>query len=266
MTATRSGVLRVVEREAQIFKSLWRGPVILSFITPVMFLAGMGVGLGGMVDDGTGGSGAGASDLGGLDYLSFVTPGLLVASAMQVAAGESLWPVMAGKKWMRTYHAMVATPLDARHVFGGLIVWSGVRAAMSGAAFLLVAAILGGVPSPWAPLALLASVGCAMAVSSLVATFAVGQESDQSFAVLMRIGIIPLFLFSGTFFPVEQLPDAVEPFAAVSPLWHAAELARGATTGHIEALEVLLHSLALVGFFVVGWWWGTRRFTRELQT
>jgi lipooligosaccharide transport system permease protein len=262
MSGARPGVLRVVEREARIFRHLWRGPVILGFVTPVLFLVGMGLGLGELVDDG---GGTGSADLGGVEYLAFVAPGLLVASAMQVAAGEALWPVMAGKKWMGTYHAMVATPLEARDVVGGLILWTGLRASLSGSAFLAVATILGAVASPWAPFAVAASVLCAMAVSSLVASYSVGQESDLSFAPVMRVGVIPLFLFSGTFFPVEQLPSAIRPLVALSPLWHAVELARGATTGVIDPVEAVAHVLALLGFLAVGWLWGSRRFTRELQ-
>lgn len=262
MSAVRPGVVRVIEREARIFRHLWRGPVILSVVTPALFLAGMGLGLGGLVDEG---GPAGTADLGGIDYLSFIAPGLMVANAMQVAAGESLWPVMGGKKWMGTYHAMVATPLEARDVFGGHILWIGLRACLSGVAFLAVAAALGGVGSWWAPLAVPVAALCAMAVASLVASYAIGQESDLTFAPVIRVGVIPLFLFSGTFFPVEQLPDAIEPLAALSPLWHAVELARGATTGSIDLLPAVGHVAALVGFLVLGWRWGAPRFTRELQ-
>lgn len=255
---SQAGVLRVVEREARIFRHLWRGPVVLSVITPLMFLAAMGLGLGDLVQDP-------GQDLDGLSYLAFVAPGLMAASAMQVAAGESLWPVMGGKKWMGTYHAMVATPLRASDVFGGLVVWNGIRAAMAGTAFLLVATALGAVSSWWAPLAVPAVVLCAMAFSSLLAAHSIGQDSDATFSLIIRIGVVPLFLFSGTFFPVTQLPDWLQPIAVVSPLWHAVELARGATTGLIELDAALFHIAALVAFITVGFWWGTRAFTRELQ-
>ena len=252
------GVLRVVEREARIFRHLWRGPVVLSFVTPVLFLAAMGLGLGGLVEDPD-------EDLGGLDYLTFVAPGLMVANAMQVAAGESLWPVMGGKKWMGTYHAMVATPLRASEVFGGHVVWNSTRAAMSSTAFLLVAAALGGVTSWWAPLAIGAAVLCAAAFSALLAAFSIGQDGDATFPLIMRIGIVPLFLFSGTFFPIEQLPGWMQPVALLSPLWHSVELARGATTGTLGLADAVVHTAAMAVFISIGWWWGTRRFTAELQ-
>ncbi len=258
MTAP-TGVLRVVEREARIFRRLWRGPVVLSFVTPVLFLAAMGLGIGGLVEDPD-------SSLGGLDYLAFVAPGLMVANAMQVAAGESLWPVMGGKKWMGTYHAMVATPLRASDVFGGHVVWNGVRSALSSTAFLIVAVALGAVSSWWAPLSIVASVLCAMAFASLLAAFSIGQDGDAAFPLVMRIGVVPLFLFSGTFFPIEQLPDWIRPIAYISPLWHGVALARGATTGVLPLDAATVHVAALAGFIGLGWWWGARRFTAELQS
>ena len=98
-----AAALRIVEREAHVFRRLWRGTAFSAFLTPVLFLAAIGLGLGGLVDENRGA-------VAGLSYLVFVTPGLLVASAMQSAAQDSLWPVMSGTKWQRTYHAMVATP------------------------------------------------------------------------------------------------------------------------------------------------------------
>ncbi|MGY6500605.1 MAG: ABC transporter permease [Acidimicrobiales bacterium] len=252
------GALRVVEREAQVFRRLWRGSVFSSVVAPVLFLAAMGVGLGGLVDEGT-------RDLGGLDYLAFVAPGLLVASAMQTAAGESLWPVMAGHKWIGTFHAMAATPLRPGDVFVGFVAWNGVRVAGAATIFLLVAVVLGAVPSWWAPLAIPAATLCGVAFSAMLAAFAVRQDSDVSFSLIMRLGVLPLFLFSGTFFPVEQLPDPVEPFVVLSPLWHGVELARGATTGSIDAGAAAGHTAVLVVVTALATWWGAAGFRRRLS-
>lgn len=254
-----AGAARVVEREARIFRHLWRGPVVLSVVTPLLFLAGMGIGLGGLVDDGE------TRGIGGLTYLQFVAPGLLVANAMQVAAGESLWPVMSGKKWMGTYHAMVATPLTGGDVFAGHVAWTALRTTMAGTAFLVVAAALGAISSWWAPLALPVAALCSAVFAAFIAAFAIGQESDIPFTPVMRLGIIPMFLFSGTFFPVEQLPERIRPLVVVSPLWHSVELARGATTGAIDLLPAAGHLTALLALLALGWWLGSRRFTRELQ-
>ncbi|CAN5551697.1 ABC transporter permease [soil metagenome] len=251
------GMLRVVERQARVFRRLWRGSVFSSFLAPVLFLAAMGVGLGGLIDDRN-------ADVEGLSYLQFVTPGLLAASAMQAAAGDSLWAVMAGAKWLRFYHAMVATPLRASDVFGGHILWTALRTCMSATAFLIVGALVGGVASAWAVLAVPFAVLGGMAFSAPLSAFAASQESELSFAVIMRLGIVPLFLFSGTFFPVDQLPAGVRPLAWLSPLWHAAELCRDATTGDLRWVSMAGHALVLSTIIAAGWWMGARSFTRRL--
>ena len=250
-------LLRVVEREARVFRKLWRGSVFSSFLSPVLFLAAIGLGLGGLIDERN-------DAVAGLDYLTFVAPGLLAASAMQTAAVESLWPVMAGTKWVRTFHAMVATPVGASDVYGGFLVWTAARVAMSSSAFLVVAALLGGVPSFWGVLAVPAAVLCAAAFAAPLAAFAATQDTEMTFPLILRLGIVPLFLFSGTFFPVSDLPAGLRAASAVSPLWHGVELCRGATTGSIEWPAAVVHVAVLIGCIAAGSWWGTRAFTRKL--
>lgn len=247
-------MLRVVEREAVVFRRLWRGAAFSYFVQPLLFLAAMGVGLGELIDQNTG-------DVDGYSYLVFVTPGLMSASAMQLAAGESLWPVMMGTKWMRTYHAMAATPLAPYDVFGGHVIWISARVLMSATAFLLVAALWGGAPAATAPLAIPAAVLCAAAFAAPITAFSATQDTDGTFSLVMRLGVLPLFLFSGTFFPVEQLPDRLEPLVWLSPLWHGVELCRAATTGQIDPPAIAAHIAVLAAFVVVGGAWGRRTFT-----
>lgn len=249
-------LLRVVERELLVFRRLWRTSLGSAFLSPLLFLAAMGIGLGGMVDERTG-------DVDGLPYLAFVAPGLLAASAMQLAAGESLWRILAGLRWMGSFKAMVATPVGPGDVYGGAVAWTCARAGMSAAAFLAVAALLGAVPSPWAVLALPATVLCAAAFAAPLTAYTATQESDASFPVILRFGIVPLFLFSGTFFPVGELPGWLRPAVALSPLWHGVELCRAATTGTAGGGAVA-HVAVLAAVTAAGWRWGTRTFARRL--
>lgn len=238
-------VLRALERELLVYARTWRGNAFTAFVQPMLFLGAMGLGLGGLVDESGTDAGAGAD---GLDYLVFVAPGLLAASALLSAAGESLWGVMGGVKWMGQFNSMVATAMGPGDVYGGLVLSTGVRALVAAIPFLGIAALLGGVPSTLAPLALVPTVLLAMLSSAALAAYSVRQENDSTFPLIMRLGVIPLFLFSGTFFPVEQLPDAIEPAVWLSPLWHAVEAARDATAGgidpgtagHVSVLAVLL--------------------------
>ena len=210
--------------------------------------------LGGLVQRRTG-------HVGGLSYLAFVSPGLMAATAMQTAAGSSLWPVMAGTKWVRTYHAIVATPVGAADLYGGTVLWAALRAAAAATAFLLVAAGLGGVPSAWGAMAIPAAILGAVAFAAPLAAYAATQDTDLTFAVIMRLGIVPLFLFSGTFFPISQLPAWLRPVSVASPLWHAIELCRAATSG---TAHLAGHIAFLVACVAAGWRWGTRTFALRL--
>jgi lipooligosaccharide transport system permease protein len=249
--------LRIVEKEWLAWRRLWKASVFQATISPLLFLAAMGLGLGDLVNKGSGG-------VNGVDYLVFVTPGLMAASAMMQAAGESLWPVLGGVKWMRTYHAAVATPIGAGALFAGHVLWTCLRVLLSASVFLVVATILGGVPSWWGVLAIPAAVLGASVFAAALNAYAVTQESDLPFAVIMRIGLFPLFLFSGTFFPVSELPNWLEPLAFLSPLWHGVSLARSATTGDFEPLASLVHVAVLVACVAAGWYAGTRTFARRL--
>jgi lipooligosaccharide transport system permease protein len=200
----------------------------------------------------------------GLSYLHFVTPGLLVAAVVQQAAGESLWAVLGGVKWDGRFIAMVATPIRARDVYAAQQVWTALRTTATATAFLLVAALLGGVASPWGVLAVPAAVLCAVAFGAPASAWAITRDSDAPFAMIMRIGIMPLFLFSGTFFPVANLPAAVRPLAWVSPLWHGVELARAATTADVSWAAALGHLAVLVACAAAGCAWGVRTFGRRL--
>jgi lipooligosaccharide transport system permease protein len=250
-------VFRVVEREMRVYRRLWRGLVFSTFLTPVLFLAAIGLGLGALVDSHTGA-------VSGLDYLDFVAPGLLVASAAQIAAAEAMWPVLAGVKWIRFYEGVVATPIRARDISDGFVIWTALRTVLASSVFVFVAALLGAVPSAWGVFAVPAAALCAAACAAPLAAFSITQESDLAFPMIMRLVIVPLFLFSGTFFPVDQLPAWLRPFAALSPLWHGAELARAATTATWRPLAIAGHLLALTGFIAVGAWFGRRNFTRRL--
>ncbi|HKH25210.1 MAG TPA: ABC transporter permease [Acidimicrobiales bacterium] len=250
-------LLRQTEREARVWVRTWKGSLVSGLLTPLLFLGAMGLGLGGLVDENSG-------DVAGLSYLVFVAPGILAAAAMQSAAADALWPVMSGVKWTKTYHAASATPLAPSDVYGGYLVWMAVRLAMNATAFLVVAALLGGVPSAWGVFAVPAAVAGALAFAAPLAAYSASQDSDLAFPIIMRIVVMPMFLFSGTFFAVEQLPAGIRPLAWVTPLWHAVELARGATTGSLGLAAVAGHVAFLAACIAAGAWWGARTFGRRL--
>jgi lipooligosaccharide transport system permease protein len=250
-------MLLVAEREARVWGHLWKTSLLTGVLMPVLFLGAMGVGLGGLVDENRG-------TVAGVEYLAFVTPGILAATALQAAAGESLWPVMAGIKWVKTFHAAAATSLSPGQVFGGYATWVTVRMLINAGLFVAVAAVIGGVISPWGVLAVPAAALGGLAFAAPLTAYSAGRDSDQSFSIIMRIAVVPMFLFSGTFFPVDQLPDWLEPLARVTPLWHAVELCRGATTGSLSLAGAVGHAAFLLAVVAAGCWWGVATFRAKL--
>lgn len=250
-------MLRVTEREARVWARYWRTTLLSGTLMPLMFLGAMGVGLGGLVDENRG-------TVDGVDYLAFVTPGILAATALQGAAGNSLWPVMAGMKWVRTFHAAAASPVSPGQVYAGYVAWGVARMVINASLFVAIAAVLGGVPSAWGVLAVPAAALGGLAFAAPLTAYSAGADSDVTFPIVMRVAVMPMFLFSGTFFPVDQLPDWLEPLAWVSPLWHAVELCRGATTGSISLGPALGHLLFLAAVTALGARWGVRTFRSKL--
>jgi lipooligosaccharide transport system permease protein len=252
-------VFRLLERELHILRRLWHGIVFSAFVQPVLYLVAMGVGIGTYVDQNS------TAALGGLTYVQFVAPGLLAATAFQLGVGDSLWPVMSGTKWDMRYHAMVASPIGPGQVLAAHLGWQAVRTTIATVAFLLVATPLGAIESPWAVLALPAAILLVVATASLVAAFSTSVEDASSFPLVMRIGVLPLFLFSGTFFPISQLPAFLQVLARLSPLYHGVELCRAATSGHASSFgAVVVHVLALLAFTAVGTILGMRSFAKRL--
>jgi lipooligosaccharide transport system permease protein len=248
---------RVVEHEFEVFKQFWRGALFQYVLNPLLFLTAIGFGLGDLITQNSG-------KVAGLPYVEFVAPGLMAASAMQGAAADSLWPIMAGTKWIRIFHAMVATPIRSRDVYEGALIWTTLRAASGATVFLVIAALLGAIPSPAGVLAIPFAALCAAAFAAPLMAFAATQETDLRFPVIMRLGVLPLFLLSGTFFPISQLPGWLQSLAWLSPLWHGVQLCRAATTGALELPSALAHVAFLAGCVIVGYLWGIRTFTRKL--
>ena len=250
-------MLRSAEREAIVWRRIWRSGAFSTFVAPVLMLVALGIGLGELVDQDTGA-------VGGLDYLAFITPGLMMGSVVQGAAGGSMWPVMAGHRWLGYHHAAVASPMSAADVYGGQVLWIAARGCLQTMVFLGAGVVLGGVSSWWAlatvPLAALA----ALSFAAPLAAFAATQDSDAGFEVILRVVVMPLYLFSGTLFPVDDLPALLGVITRVFPLWHAVEVARAATTGSGEGVAVAGHLAVLVAYVAAGWWWGMQTFARRL--
>jgi lipooligosaccharide transport system permease protein len=243
------------------FRRTWRGTWASTVLTPLGFLAAMGLGLGSIVDNG-----AQSATLGGVDYLDFIAPGLLAASMMQQAAFESSYPVLGAIKWAKQYHAQLATPLGVRDTLAGHLLWVAIRLAISSAVFLVIMGLFGTLLSWWAILCLPAAVLTGMAFAPSIFGYAATLETDSGFALLFRFLIMPMFLFSGTFFPISQLPDWLEPLAYLTPLWHGVELCRDLALGTVSWGSSLGHVAYLLLWVAGGFVFALRTFRRRLVT
>ena len=237
--------VRVLEHELLVYRRVWRGSLVSSFLSPVLFLAAMGLGLGSLVDaargTGAGTVGAASAALAGVSYLAFLAPGLLASTAMQTAAGESTFPVMSGLVWDKTFHGMIATPIRPADVVVGKLAYIGFRLLVVVGVFFLVAVLFGAVTGPGAILAVPAALLTGLAFAAPIVAFSATQRDATGFNALFRFGVIPLFLFSGTFFPIEQLPAILQPIAYVTPLWHGVDLCRSLALGTAEPVLALVH-------------------------
>ena len=253
-------VLRQFDYWATTYRRTWRGSVVSSFVMPLLFLTAMGVGLGGYVDDSDG-----PQTLGGVSYLAFIAPGLLATTAMQTAVFESTYPVFGNLKWNKVYSSMTATPLRAVDILNGHLLYVGFRLATTCAVFLVVLAAFGVAGSVVGALgALLVAVLVGMACATPVFGYSMWIKTDAGFAVLFRLGLIPMFLFSGAFFPVAQMPDTIEWLAYVTPVWHGVELCRAFTLGTASWWPSIGHVAYLLGWVVVGWLWARKSFEHRL--
>jgi lipooligosaccharide transport system permease protein len=224
----------------------WRGSIYTSVANPVLYLGAMGLGLGTLVDQ------HGTGRLGGVSYLAFLAPGLLAATAMQTAMSESTFPVMAAVKWLKTYQAAAATPLRPGDLFRGHLLFTALRILMNAAIFLGVMAAFGAIQSFWAIAALPVCVLTGLAFAAPIEAWAITRDKDTSFSLLIRFGLIPLFLFSGTFFPVTQLPGWIQPVAYATPLWHGVALCRSLSLGTADVGGSLVHVAYLAAVTVAG--------------
>jgi lipooligosaccharide transport system permease protein len=249
-----SATLAVLEYHLVGYRRLWRASMLSSFVLPLLTMVGFGIGVGAYV---TGG-------VDGVPYLDWMVPGLIASTAMQIAISESTWPVLGGFEWRRVYFGQADAPLRIADIIGGHLLFVLLRALLGGCTFLAVAAAFGTLHSWWALACAPIAVLVGLSVATPTFAYAASVSTDSYLAILMRIGVLPMSLFSGVFFPVDQLPVVLRWVAYLLPLWHGVDLSRAATLGVAPEWSMTGHLLYLVAWGVAGWWLATRAFSRRL--
>ena len=254
----KEGVRRQVDYWATVYRRTWQSSAISSFIAPLFYVVGMGVLLGGFIE--------GDPDKleGATSYLAFVVPGLIAAHAMQTAVGETTYPVMGMIKWQKVYDSMLATPLRVRDVVAAHLGFVAFRLALTCAVYTLVLAPFGVYESWWGPiLAFVAQVLVGMVFAVWVYGLSARMKSEEGFGIVFRLGVFPLFLFSGAFFPVSNLGDGAW-LARMTPLWHGVNLSRMFSLDNVTWWVAGVNAAVLLVLLAVGWLWAVSGLTKRL--
>jgi len=234
--------LKLVRRNTIAYRRYWIA-FVSGFFEPLFYLGAVGFGVGRFV---------GTVEYGGaeLEYASFLAPGMLAASAFNGALFDGFFSPFFKLNWMKTYDGIIATPVNVSDIAVGEVIWALIRGTIYSTGFILVMLALGLIHSLWAILALPAVMisGAALSAGAMVMTAKTKEIS--SLEKVMTLIVIPMFLFSGTFFPVSQYPDWLRPVVQLTPLYHSASLLRALTTGQVTAGQ-LVNLAYLIAMFVL---------------
>ncbi|TFC79006.1 ABC transporter permease [Cryobacterium cheniae] len=258
----RWGSWYVAEHRFRVMRSYAQTVTVTAIGNPIIYLYALGVGLATLVD-----ANLGADAVGGVSYLAFVAPALLGSAAIAVASEEFTYPIMLGFKWNPVFYGMNASPIQPGQIINGIVISVAVRMVLTCGIFYGFMLLFGAVPSPTGFLAvfvaLLTGLGFGAVLMAYTATL---TEDTGQLAMVMRFVILPMTLFSGTFFPLDLLPVWLQWIGWISPLWHGTELARVFTYGLSEPLWLsALHVLYLAVLLALGWVWARRITARRLN-
>ncbi|WP_235019870.1 ABC transporter permease [Ruania rhizosphaerae] len=228
---------------------------------PLLYIIAMGLGLGALV-----GNGVGTVD--GVDYLTFVTPALLVSTVVMSVSGEMTYPVMAGFKWMRTYYGPAATGLRPAQIAAGHLLAVVIRFVVQCTIFWVIAVAFGATSLGWSVLMVPIGVLAATAFGAPLQAYAASLEGEGfQFSFVQRFIVMPMFLFSGTFFPLAVMPVYLQWIGWLSPVWHGTQLARLVSYGASgPGWLIAVHVLVLVAATLAGVMWARRVYTRRLTS
>jgi len=260
---SRWGAFYVAEYRIRHMRKWWSAILAYGIGSPVLYLTSIGLGIGTLVD-----SNLGSQGINGVSYLLFLAPALLAGAAIQSGMDESTFPVLQGFIWEKVFYAMNATALTGRQIAIGVQIGAFARTLFSVALYWIVM-VLFGVADLFTMFTLIpAAVFAGVAFGSLMlAVAAYVKDDDGYFALIGRFVIAPMFLFSGTFYPLDLLPKALQIVGWISPLWHATEIGRQLTYGvNMPAHMMLLHFGYLTVLLLVGIHFGAKRISQRLAS
>lgn len=246
----RFGAWYVFEHKIQPFRTWAWSLVAMAFGTPLIYLYSFGVGFASLL-----GRQADAT-VGGVSYLEFMAPAALLAFVLQAGSEEFYFGTVSGFTWNRTFYGMRAAPLTATQISAGMVLVALARMLFTSLVYFGIGwLVFGAFPSPWSWLIIPISLLAACAFGLPLMAFAASVESDKGqFAMVYRVVIMPLSLFSGTMFPLDVLPVWLQWIGWISPLWHGSQLTRIVSYGLVEPAWLIVVHLAMLAALVVAGW------------
>jgi lipooligosaccharide transport system permease protein len=254
----RWGAIYVAEHRLLAMRAYLQTLLVTGFGNPLLYLFGLGVGLARLI----------SVNVDGATYLQFVAPALLASAAVTVASEEFSYPVLMGFKWNPIFFSMNAAPLSAPQIVGGMIIGVFTRMLPTVGVYYLFMLLFGAVPRVEGGLDILVAVLTGMAVGIAIMAYTSTVKDDHGqMAIIQRFILMPMFLFSGTFFPITRLPIYLQWIGWISPLWHGTQLGRVLTYGMVEpGWLTAIHVLYLALLAATCWFLAIRQFAKRLNS
>ena len=239
----------------------WTAIVAFGLGNPLLYLVSIGLGIGALVNQSVGPNG-----IEGVSYLEFLAPALLATACIQGAMDETSFPVFEGFVWTKYIYAMNTAGLTESHITGGIMIASFIRCVATGLMYGGILIAFGAIDAAHLPALMLASIFAGMGFAATMMAFAAyTKEDDGFFAVVGRFVIAPMFMFSGTFYPIENTPIYLQWIGWISPLWHSTNLGRNLSYGHpVEPWLMAVHFAFLASLYFVGFYFAARKFKSRL--
>lgn len=245
----RWGAFYVAEFRIKGMLKWWDAIIAFGLGNPVLYLFSVGIGIGALVDKGSGGTG-----IDGVPYLIFLAPALLATAAIQGAMEEVTFPTLEGFEWNKTFFAINSTAITSRQIVDG-IMWSAMaRCVLQVFLYEVILVLFGALPWASIPVLTIVSVLAGFGFAAVMLSVSVLiKDDDGFFAIVGRFVLAPMFMFSGTFFPLTTLPIYLQWIGWISPVWHATDLGRALSYGaDVPLWLMIVHLIVPLAFGAVG--------------
>jgi lipooligosaccharide transport system permease protein len=257
----RFGAFFVAENRLRNMAKWWLSIIAFGLGNPSLYLLSIGIGVGSLVD-----SSLGPNAIDHVSYLTFLAPALLASAGIQGAMDEVTWPTMEGFVWDRTFFSMNATSITGKQIVSGTLMAAMTRCVLQVFLYELCLLAFGAITWQSIPILLLVSATAGFGFSAIMLAFSASiKDDDGVFALVGRFIITPMFMFSGTFYPITSMPIYLQWIGWISPQWHATNLGRALSYGSpVETWLIVIHWSLMLVLAVIGITWANRVFESRL--